>query len=107
MAEKMTRSIRVWTNLDLGEVKEHLMLIEDLYGTCANCKQLGLNYLKDKTCPGCGATFRFLATNLKNPADSFKFLSRLNHEGLALKLIDRADYDRATAKDALGDLFKK
>ncbi len=107
MSARETRSIRVWTNLDISEVRQHLMLIEDLYGSCGNCKQLGLNYLKDKTCPGCGATFRFLATNLKNPADSFKILGRLAQEGLSLKLIDRSDYDRATAKDALGDLFKK
>ena len=107
MAEKQTRSIRVWTTLDLREVNEHLMLIDDLYGTCARCKQLGLNYLKDRTCTGCGATFHFIATNLKSPTDSGKILGRLLQEKLDLRLIDRSDYERATAKDAVGDLFKK
>lgn len=104
---KRTRSIRVWTTLDLDEVNQHLMLIDDLYGTCANCKQLGLNYLKDHSCPGCGATFQYIATNLKNPADSGKILSRMAQENLKLRLIDRGDYERGSARDALGDLFKK
>ena len=91
--------------LDLKAVAEQLMLIEDLYGTCANCKQLGLNYLKDKTCPGCGTEFRYLATNLKSPADSAKILGRIKAEGLKVQLLDRGDFEKATARDALGDLF--
>ena len=49
MADKKT-FVRVWTAFDPVEVKKHLLLIDDLYGSCANCKQLGLNYLKDKEC---------------------------------------------------------
>ena len=107
MPEKQTRSIRVWTTLDLNEVNQYLMLIDDLYGTCANCKQLGLNYLKDRSCPGCGAVFKYVATNLKNPADSGKILNRMAQENLSLRLIDRSDYERGSARDAVGDLFKK
>jgi hypothetical protein len=56
MADKKT-FVRVWTSLDPSEIKKHLLLIDDLYGSCANCKQLGLNYLKDKECPGCKNKF--------------------------------------------------
>ena len=104
-SNKQHRSIRVWMDLDIEDVKKHLLLIDDLYGTCANCKHLGLNYLKNKTCPGCGAEFRYLATNLKNPAEIVKIIKRLKTEKLPMKLIDRNDFDRASARDALGDLF--
>lgn len=107
MPGKQSRSIRVWTSFDIEELTGHLMLIDDLYGTCAKCKQLGLNYLKDSKCPGCGTTFRYVATNLKSPADSAKILGRLAQEKLEMRLIDRGDYERATARDALGDLFKQ
>ena len=98
--------IRVWSSLDVEEVKKHLLLIDDLYGTCANCKQLGLNYLKDKTCPGCKTNFKYIATNQKNPSDISKIALRIQSESLSFTLIDREDYNKSIAFDAAKDLFK-
>lgn len=72
MADKKT-FVRVWTAFDPIDVKKHLLLIDDLYGSCANCKQLGLNYLKDKECPGCKTVFKYVTTNLKGMDDVKKF----------------------------------
>ncbi len=91
--------------MDPDSVKKQLILVEDLYGMCANCKQIGLNYLKDSTCPACKSEFRFIATRLTKPHEIAKILARIKKEGLPLTLIDREDFDRAAAKDALGDLF--
>lgn len=100
------RSIRVWTSLNLREVRQHLLLIDDLYGSCANCRQIGLNYTKDKKCSNCSTHFRYVATRLKDPAAIAKILRRLRSEGLELQLIDREDFERSSAKDALQDLFQ-
>lgn len=99
------KSVRVWQNLKVDEVRQHLLLVDDLYGSCGNCKQLGLNYLKDSKCSGCGTTFRYLATKLHNPADVAKILNRINKESLKLTVIDRDDFERAEAKDAINNLF--
>jgi hypothetical protein len=101
------RLVRIWTEVDVDEIEKHLILIEDLYGTCGNCKKLGLNYLKDKVCPSCGVTFKYAATNVKNSSEIIKILNRIQSSGLSLKLIERDDYNKAQAKDALGALFKK
>ncbi|PJZ70964.1 hypothetical protein CH373_00015 [Leptospira perolatii] len=98
--------IRVWKKLSVSQVSSQLMIIDDLYGTCANCKHLGLNYVKDKSCPNCGAKFKYLATNLKAPGDIAKVLARIEKEGLDFILIDREDYNLSKAKDAVKDLFK-
>ncbi|TGM08380.1 hypothetical protein EHQ76_03655 [Leptospira barantonii] len=98
--------IRVWTKLSVSEISSQLMLIDDLYGTCGNCKHLGLNYTKDKDCPECKTKFRYLATNSKSPAEIAKILNRLEKEGLDLILIDREDFNQSKAKDAVKDLFK-
>ncbi len=103
--QKSSLSIRVWTSMDLENLRKHLILIDDLYGMCASCKQVGLNYLKDRKCPGCNAEFKFVATRLTRPGEVAKILSRIKQEGLPLTLIDREDYDRATAHNALGGLF--
>lgn len=101
------RSVRVWQELDLDTVKKHLLLIDDLYGTCAACKQIGLNYLKDPSCSGCGTEFKYLATRLKDPAETGKILRRIIKEKLPLTLIDREDYEKAVAEKNLGGLFKE
>ncbi len=101
------RSVRVWQQLDLNTLKQHLLLIDDLYGTCAACKQIGLNYLKDKSCSGCGTEFKYLATRLKDPAETGKILRRIEKEKLGLTLIDREDYEKAMAEKNIGSLFKE
>ncbi len=98
--------VRVWKELDTEEIERHLLLVEDLYATCGNCKKLGLNYLKDKVCPGCNTIFKYAATTLKNPSDISKLLNRMKTNQLNLTLIERDDYKKAQAKDALKDLFK-
>ncbi|MBI38546.1 MAG: hypothetical protein CMF59_03030 [Leptospiraceae bacterium] len=101
------RSVRVWQQLDLNTLKQHLLLIDDLYGTCAACNQIGLNYLKDKSCSGCGTEFKYLATRLKDPAETGKILRRIEKEKLGLTLIDREDYEKAMAEKNIGSLFKE
>ena len=104
--EGSVRSLRVWQELDLDTVKRHLLLIDDLYGACASCKQIGLNYLKDSKCSGCGTDFKYLATRLKDSAETGKILSRIKKENLGLTLIDREDYEAALAQKNIGSLFK-
>ena len=81
-----SKFIRVWTQMDGDEIKKQLLYIDDLYGTCGNCKKLGLNYLKDKKCPECGIIFKYLATKITNPGEVGKILSRIQKENLSLRL---------------------
>lgn len=99
--------MRIYRELEPEEIKKKLMIIEDLYGACASCGQLGLTFTKNKTCPGCNATFAYVMTKLKNPADIHKILARIKAEGLSLVMIEKDDYERTSARDAVGDLFSK
>ncbi|TGN17056.1 hypothetical protein [Leptospira idonii] len=101
-----TKFVRVWKQLQVDEVKKQLLYIDDLYGTCGNCKKLGLNYLKDKKCPDCGNVFKYLATKVNQPSEIGKILSRIQKEGLDLVLIEREDFEKSSAQDAARDLFK-
>jgi hypothetical protein len=101
-----TKYIRVWQQISVDDIKKQLLYVDDLYGTCGNCKSLGLNYLKDKSCPECKTTFKYIATNSKNPADVSKMLTRIEKEGIPMTMIDREDFERSSARDAAMDLFK-
>ncbi|MCB1323867.1 MAG: hypothetical protein H7A21_01990 [Spirochaetales bacterium] len=108
MAEEQAprqKSVRVWTAIDPEDLKQHTLYVDDLYGFCSNCRQMNLNYTKDRSCPGCGTTFKYLATKLKAPGDVGKILARLKKESLTLKLIDRDDLEKASAQDQLNKLF--
>jgi hypothetical protein len=101
-----TKFVRVWSQLQVDDVKKHMLYVDDLYGTCGNCKRLGLNYLKDKSCPECKTIFKYMATNSKNPADVAKLLTRIEKENIQLTMIDRDDFERSNASDAAKNLFK-
>lgn len=99
------KSVRIWRTLNVDEVKEQTMFIEDLYGFCGNCRAVGLNYLTDAACKECGTQFKYLASKLKDPAEIGKILNRIKKEGLSYQLIDRDDFERASAHDAVNKLF--
>ena len=101
-----SKYIRVWKQMDGEAIKKQLLYIDDLYGTCGNCKKLGLNYLKDKKCPECGTIFKYLATKITNPGEVGKILARIQKENLDLTLIEREDFEKSNARDAVRDLFK-
>ena len=101
-----TKFVRVWKQLQVEEVKKQLLYVDDLYGTCGSCKRLGLNFLKDKSCPDCKTTFKYIATNSKNPTDVAKLLTRIEKEKLDFIMIDREDFERSIASDAAKNLFK-
>ena len=101
------KPIRGWLYLDVNEIKNKLLLIEDIYGMCANCKQLGINYVKEPKCPKCNTEFKYITSSLKKDSEIAQIAARIKKENLPLILIDKNDYERASAKDLIHDLFKK
>ncbi|MCS6984075.1 MAG: hypothetical protein NZM25_02965 [Leptospiraceae bacterium] len=99
--------VRVYESFDPEELKAHTIVIDELEGQCLNCKTLGINYLKNKVCPSCQNEFRYVATNARNRELIIKILGRIRKEGLSLKLVEKEDLDKALARDALSDLFRK
>ena len=100
------QAIRIWQYVDLEQIRKHLLLVDDLYGTCGNCKQIGLNYTKDTSCSKCKTEFHYLATNQKKLADIAKILKRIQSSNLNLIVIDRSDFEHSSAKLSAQLLFR-
>ena len=96
--------IRTWTKRNIDDVSKHLLLIDDLYGMCANCKEPGLNFVKAKKCPKCNTEFRYLAIRNKNEIG--KILTRIEKENLNLFVIEKEDWEKAVAKKSMDSLFQ-
>lgn len=101
------KNIRVWQNLNIDEVKKHLIITEDIIGMCGNCQQLNLNYKKDKKCPSCHTEFRYITVRNDSFSDIKRISESINSKTIPLILIDHHDYKDATAKNQIDDLFKK
>jgi len=96
-------AVRIWHFLETSVIKKEILFIDDNYGQCGNCKQLGINYVTTPKCPGCATTFRYLAARAGQ--DPVKILRRIQAEGLALQLIERADFEKAESRDKLSGFF--
>ncbi len=96
--------IRIWKQVDLKEITKHLMIIDDIYGMCANCKEIGLNFVKNTKCPKCGTNFLYLTT--KNYKEIPKILKRIQLENLPYTLLEKEDWEKASSKNALNSLFQ-
>lgn len=99
--------VRVYEAFLADDLKKHTLVIEETTGQCQNCKTVGISYLQNRNCPSCGTQFRYLATTVRNREIIGKILWRIKKENLSLKLLEKEDFDKAIAKDALQDLFRK
>ena len=80
--------IRVWKDLDVQEVKKHLLVWGQLNGDCANCKYVGIP-LEAKKCPSCGTEFKYLALRESN---KHNYVERIKHKRQDLIFIDWKDF---------------
>ncbi|MCS7205732.1 MAG: hypothetical protein NZ853_08540 [Leptospiraceae bacterium] len=96
--------IRVWEKVDLKEITKHLMIIDDFYGMCANCKEVGLNFVKHTKCPKCNTEFFYLAP--KNKGEIGKILNRIQIEKLPFKVIEKEDWEKAISRQQMDSVFK-
>ncbi len=52
--------IRVAQEVSFDLVSKHLLVVGDLTGDCFSCRELGIDYAREKYCPGCKTDFRYI-----------------------------------------------
>ncbi len=100
----MPSFIRSWKQYDINQVKEHLIIVGQLTGDCANCKAIGIDYLDAKTCPQCNTEFKFIATR-QVPTPHY-LLKRIQEKRPELEFIDYSDVKSAVDRNKAREFFK-
>lgn len=100
----MSAPIRTWKYYDINQVKEHLIIVGQLSGDCANCKAIGIDYLATKHCPQCKAEFKFIAT--RQAQTPHYLLRRIQENRPDLEFIDYSDFKLATDRNKAKEFFK-
>lgn len=86
--------IRVWEDINLDLVAKHLLIVGDLKGDCANCRELGIDYVNNRICPNCKTEFKYMATRRSNSSEA-GLIKRLKDKRPDLIFIDYNDFKNA------------
>lgn len=96
--------IRIWKEADIDNIKEHIVIVDDRYGYCPNCKEAGLELKNLESCPQCGRRFKYAAA--KDAAAKAELLARAMKKLPNMTFVDYGDYERETGKKTAEGLFK-
>ncbi|MBI4845484.1 MAG: hypothetical protein HY810_03300 [Candidatus Omnitrophica bacterium] len=98
--------IRIWNEIDVDEVKKHLLMAGELSANCENCQQLGIDFAKEQACSECHTRFRYISFRKKdNKAEELSAIRRLKHKRPDLTIVDYEDIKHACGKSKAQSLF--
>lgn len=83
--------IRVYKEMDLLEIKEHLLIYGDLAANCANCQEIDIK-LDVISCPKCKNDFRYIA--FRNIRNHLPKLTKILQDKPYMVFVDYDDFAR-------------
>jgi hypothetical protein len=101
--------LRTWQVFDVEEVAKHLLILGDLTGDCAACRQLGISYLEGRECPQCKTPFKYVTSRRleTHPGERFQIVSRLREKRPDLIFLDYEDYKRTLGRKKAREFFER
>ena len=97
--------IRIWTEVDINKIQEHIVLVDDLSGYCPKCKKIGIDIKEVKNCPSCEREFKYV-TSTESKGGKSDIVMRIKKKIPHLIFVDYNDYERLTGRDKAQSLFK-
>ncbi len=105
MMEETMEYLRVWKELDIQEVKDHIIMVDDKFGHCPGCKAIGIELKNLKNCPSCGREFKYV-TSQEARGGKFDIVMRTKRKLPELTFVDYDDYVRVTGQKEARELFR-
>ena len=99
----MHKFIRVYQDININEIKTHLMIYGDLAASCANCGEMDFK-LDIVACPKCKTEFKFIA--FRNIKVHWPKVARLFEDRPHWKIVDFDDYSRILGATKAFDFLK-
>ena len=96
--------IRIWTEVDMKDIEDHIIMVDDKFGHCPQCKKIGIELKDLKKCPSCERTFKYV-TSKEAKHGKEEIVTRTRKKLPDLIFVDYDDYERITAKLKAGNLF--
>lgn len=97
--------LRLWTEADITDIQEHIVIVDDKFGHCPNCKKIAIELRELHQCPDCGREFKYV-TSTEARGGRFDIVMRTHRKLPGMKFVDYDDYLRVTGKNKAESLFK-
>jgi len=97
---------RIWTEIDIKDIENHIVVVDDIYGFCPGCREMGIKLENLKKCPKCGHEFKYVTARDARGKRGIEMAARVKRKLPELTFIDYDDYERLTGKDKAAGLFK-
>jgi len=86
--------LRVYKDLDLLDIKKHLLIYGDLSANCSQCQAIDVS-LDATHCPECKTEFKYIA--FRNPKSHLPKIIRIKEKFPDRVIVDYEDYSRLIA----------
>ena len=97
--------MRIWSEVDIKDVENHIIIVDDKFGHCPGCKKIGIELKDLNKCPSCGRDFKYV-TSKEAQGGKFDIVTRTRKKLPNLIFVDYGDYERETSKKKAASLFK-
>lgn len=98
--------IRVAKELDYDEITKHLLIAGDLTGDCFSCREVGIDYSREKYCPQCKTDFRYITLRKFSDAVKGAQIAKLCKKRPDLTYVEYADIKEIADRLKVKKIFK-
>lgn len=98
--------LRIWSELDTKEIQKSILIVDDKFGFCPACKEVGIKLENLRSCPKCKIEFKYVTSReARSGEKGIAFVSRILKKLPGLIFIDHDDYEYITRKKKAEGLF--
>jgi hypothetical protein len=98
--------IRIWSEVDIKKIQESMLVVDDKFGFCPACKEVGIIIENLKSCPKCKREFKYVTSReARSGEKGVAFVSRIMRKLPGLIFVDYDDYEYITRKKKAEGLF--
>lgn len=98
--------IRVAREIDYDDISKHLLIVGELTGDCFSCRQVGIDYAREKYCPQCKTDFRYISYRKPTNAITGAYISRLCLKRPDLTYVEYNDVKEIADRQKAKNFFK-
>lgn len=95
--------LRVYQELDMADIREHLLICGDLSSNCEKCKAINIK-IDAAVCPECGTEFKYLS--FRNIRSHWPKLPKILEARPHVLFVDFEDYTRILGGLKAKEFFK-
>jgi uncharacterized Zn finger protein (UPF0148 family) len=96
--------LRIWQEISIDEIKEQIVIVDDTFGHCPNCKEIGIELKGLTHCPSCSREFNYV-TSKEASHGKHDIVVRIRKKLPHMTFVDYDDYIKAVGQKDAQNLF--